>query len=76
VISSDNVTRPKPDPDGVLLAGESPGDVQAGRAANARTSAVLWAAYRPGRLREIGADFICETVDDLRAAIDRLDADR
>jgi pyrophosphatase PpaX len=88
-LSSDDVSRPKPDPEGVhqaaealgvpveriLLAGDSPGDVRAGREAGARTAAVLWAAYRPERLRQTGADFICETVEDLKAAIDRLHAE-
>jgi HAD superfamily hydrolase (TIGR01509 family) len=88
LVSSDDVSRPKPDPEGVyrasealgvpvgqiLLAGDSPADVQAGREAGARTAAVLWAAFRPDRLRESGADFLCETVEDLEAAIDRLHA--
>ena len=58
----------------ILLAGDSPADVQAGRAAGARTAAVLWAAYKPERLREAGADFVCERVCDLVAAIETLHA--
>ncbi len=86
LVSSDDVSRPKPDPDGVfriseafgvpvdriLLAGDSPADVISGRAAGAKTAAVLWAAFRPARLRASGADFLCETVADLEVAIDRL----
>jgi HAD superfamily hydrolase (TIGR01509 family) len=86
LVSSDDVSRPKPDPEGVyrasealgvpagriLLAGDSPADVRAGRAAGARTAAVLWAAFRPERLRGAGADFLCERVEDLVAVIDRL----
>ncbi len=86
LVSSDDVARPKPDPEGVrnaaealgvpvdriLLAGDSPVDVQAGRAAGSRTAAVLWAAFRPDRLRHLGADFVCETVGDLVAAIETL----
>jgi HAD superfamily hydrolase (TIGR01509 family) len=88
LVSGSDVTRPKPDPEGVflasealgvlagniLLAGDSPADVQAGRRAGARTAAVLWAAFRPERLREAGADFVCERVEDLRAAIEALHA--
>jgi HAD superfamily hydrolase (TIGR01509 family) len=88
LISSDDVSRPKPDPEGVhqasqvlgvpvgrvLFAGDTPGDIQAGRAAGATTAAVLWAAYRPERLRETGADFICETVAELELVIDRLNS--
>ena len=86
LISSNDVARPKPDPEGVfqaadalgvpvdriLLAGDSAVDVQAGRAAGAKTAAVLWAAFRPDRLRQAGADFDCEAVSDLHAAIERL----
>jgi HAD superfamily hydrolase (TIGR01509 family) len=88
LVTSDDVTRPKPDPEGVvrasealgvaveniLLAGDSPADVEAGRGAGARTAAVLWAAFQPDRLRRAGADFTCEQVDDLRDAIVTLQA--
>jgi HAD superfamily hydrolase (TIGR01509 family) len=88
LVSADDVTRPKPDPEGVrlasealrvptdriLMAGDSPADVTAGRAAGAKTASVLWAAFRPERLRKAGADFLCERVEDLKAAIDKLHA--
>jgi HAD superfamily hydrolase (TIGR01509 family) len=88
LVSSDDVARPKPDPEGVrhasealgvppdriLMAGDSAADVTAGRAAGARTASVLWAAFRPERLRQAGADFLCERVEDLKAAIDTLQA--
>jgi HAD superfamily hydrolase (TIGR01509 family) len=86
LVSSDDVARPKPDPEGViqaaeklgvsvdriLLAGDSPADVKAGKAAGARTAAVLWVAFQPDRLRLAGADFTCERVADLHAAVDVL----
>jgi len=86
LVSSDDVTRPKPDPEGVyqaseklvvradriLFAGDSRADIQAGRAAGAKTAAVLWAAFQPERLRQAGADFVCERVADLHAVIDAL----
>jgi HAD superfamily hydrolase (TIGR01509 family) len=88
LVSSDDVAQPKPDPDGVhrasiqfnvpvpriLLVGDSPLDVQAGRAAGSLTAAALWAAFRPERLRQAGADFVCETVADLHAAVDALNS--
>lgn len=88
LVSGDDVTRPKPDPEGVfrasealgvpvgriLLAGDSPVDVGAGRAAGSKTAAVLWAAYHPARLREAGADFVCERAADLLAAVRQLHA--
>jgi HAD superfamily hydrolase (TIGR01509 family) len=84
LVSSDDVERPKPDPEGVfnvskalgvpvdriLLAGDSPADVRAGRSAGCSTAAVLWAAFRPDGRREAGADFTCKRVEDLMAAID------
>ena len=89
LVSSDDVVQPKPDPEGVfqaagklgvpvgriLMAGDSPADVRAGKAAGARTAAVLWVAFRPDRLRRAGADFTCEQVADLRAAVDTLHAE-
>jgi phosphoglycolate phosphatase-like HAD superfamily hydrolase len=59
----------------ILLAGDSPADVRAGKAAGARTAAVLWVAFKPDRLRRAGADFTCERVADLRAAVDSLHAE-
>ena len=89
IVSGDDVEKPKPDPEGVfrsaealgvepariLLAGDSPVDVKAGRGAGARTAAVLWAAFLPERLRAASPDFLCERVVDLRAAIDALQAE-
>lgn len=83
LVTSDDVTRPKPDPEGVflasraldvrveriLLAGDSPADVRAGQGAGARTAVVLWAAFQPERLRAAGADFVCERVEDLASVI-------
>jgi pyrophosphatase PpaX len=58
----------------ILLAGDSPADVRAGRDAGARTAAVLWAAYQPERLRAAGADFVCERVEDLVSAVQALNS--
>lgn len=88
LVSGDDVARPKPNPEGIfnaskalgvptdriLMAGDSPTDMMAGREAGSRTAAVLWAAFQPERLRISGADFICERVDDLVSAIAALDA--
>ena len=88
LVSGTDVTRAKPDPEGVLRAaaamgvpvdrilmvGDSPADVQAGRAAGARTAAVLWLAFWPDRLRNADADFTCERVEDLLAAVRELQA--
>jgi HAD superfamily hydrolase (TIGR01509 family) len=89
LVSGDDVVKPKPDAEGVhvasralgvpvpriLLAGDSPADVRAGRDAGCRVAAVLWAAFQPDRLRHAGADFVCDRVADLVAAIAQLDAE-
>lgn len=86
VISGDDVERPKPDPDGlrraaasmgvepsaVLMAGDSPADVRAGRGAGARTCAVTWAAFLPERLEAERPDHTCRRVEELIALIDAL----
>jgi phosphoglycolate phosphatase-like HAD superfamily hydrolase len=86
LVSSDDVSCPKPDPEGILrasaalgvpagrilMAGDSPADVEAGRGAGARTAVVLWSAFRPERLRHAGADFVCDQVEDLKTAVDAL----
>ncbi len=88
LVSGTDVIRAKPDPEGIflaakglevpvdriLMAGDSPVDIEAGRSAGSRTAAVLWAAFRPDRLRASNPDFVCETADDLRAAVDSLHA--
>ena len=89
LVTSDDVTRPKPDAEGIflaakelgvpvdriLMAGDSPADVTAGRAAGAKTAVVLWAAFQPERLRTLGADFVCARVEDLLKAVRALDAE-
>jgi HAD superfamily hydrolase (TIGR01509 family) len=86
LVSGNDVTRAKPDPEGIfqaaeilrvpveriLMAGDSAADVIAGRAAGTSTAAVTWAAFRPEELRAAGADFVCDRVEDLWAAIESL----
>ncbi len=62
IVTPDEVTHPKPDPEPVLLAlqelgspppertlfvGDSPHDIEAGRAAGVRTAAALWGPFAP-----------------------------
>lgn len=88
LVSNDDVARTKPDPEGIfqaarvfgipadriLMAGDMPADVIAGRAAGAATAAVFWAAFRPDALKASAPDFVCERVDDLLRAVETLDA--
>ena len=80
VVTSDDVARPKPDPEPVRVAlarlgaqpdaaafvGDSPFDVAAGKAAGVFTLGVSWGGIHPdGRLREAGADVIVHTPAEL-----------
>lgn len=81
LVSADDVSRGKPDPQGVFLAcerlgvravdvvvvGDSPADVAAGRAAGARTVAVTYGLHPPEDLRAAAPDHIVAGVTQLRA---------
>jgi 2-phosphoglycolate phosphatase len=76
LITSDEVKRPKPDPEGVLLAaaalgtpagslifvGDTPADVLAGRAAGTRTVAALWGAYDRAATLAAGPDWAFDSI--------------
>jgi HAD superfamily hydrolase (TIGR01509 family) len=71
----DDVARPKPEPEGVLRAleglgadpratlviGDSPADIEMGRAAGTRTAAALWGGSRRERLLGAGPDHSFES---------------
>ncbi|MFO0956814.1 MAG: HAD-IA family hydrolase [Isosphaeraceae bacterium] len=90
LVSNDELSKGKPDPEGIRLAsskmgiptsrllmvGDMPADVEAGRAAGAATAAATWAAFRPELLRQAGADFVCDSVEELLAVIDRWSTNR
>jgi pyrophosphatase PpaX len=79
LIASDSTTRHKPLPDPVLLAleklgatpdesmfvGDSPYDIEAGRAAGVHAVGVAWGAFTPESLREAGAEVILQRPADL-----------
>ncbi len=79
-VTADDVERPKPDPEPVLLAlerlgsepaeaafvGDSPFDVGAGKAAGVFTVAVCWGRlHTEERLRDAGADVVVHRPDEL-----------
>lgn len=86
LLGGDQVSRPKPDPEGltrlaavfavpvqeVLFVGDSPGDILAGRAAEALTAAALWAAFRPEATVAAEPTWVCQTVSDLHHLIEVL----
>lgn len=86
LVTGDDVARPKPHGEGIhrasarlgipipriLMAGDSPADVNAARMAGAPCAAVVWAAFQPERLRALQPDWVCETVDDLIRVIETL----
>lgn len=80
VISADDVTNGKPDPEPVtaaltalgspaagtvLFVGDSPFDVMAGRAAGVLTGAALWGAFPRDELGAAAPDYLLERVDDV-----------
>jgi pyrophosphatase PpaX len=83
VVTADQVSKGKPDPEPVLLAldrlgiadgadrvlfvGDSPHDVKAGRAAGTRTAAVLWGAFSEAALRAESPDFEVRSPEELLA---------
>jgi HAD superfamily hydrolase (TIGR01509 family) len=83
VITGDDVRQPKPSPEGILRAldelalkpagalwvGDSPLDIQAGRAARVRTVAALWGARDVRAMERAKPRFLCRTPEELRAVI-------
>lgn len=79
LIGADDCERHKPDPDPVVLGarrlgvdpqncfyvGDSPFDMQAGRAAGMRTAAVLWGMFDEETLRAESPDAVCTRFDEL-----------
>lgn len=79
IVSADDVCRPKPDPEGVLLAlkrlgarpeealfiGDTVHDMRAGRAAGVRRCAVTWGAAPRALLQAEEPDLLCDSPDDL-----------
>jgi phosphoglycolate phosphatase len=50
-----------------VVIGDTVYDIHMGRAAGTRTVGVNWGYHRVAELREAGADYIAESMDDLRA---------
>jgi pyrophosphatase PpaX len=83
VVAADDVARGKPDPEPVLRAldvldlaphrervlvvGDSPFDLRAGRAAGTRTAGVSWGAFPRSALEVERPDYLFESLDELLA---------
>jgi pyrophosphatase PpaX len=86
VVGCDSCTRHKPHPepveralallrsapDDAIFVGDSPHDVESGRAAGVRTIGVTWGAASRDELARAGADLVIDDVDQLRAAVRRM----
>lgn len=84
LIAGDEVSRAKPDPEGVravarqlrlppqalLVVGDMPADILAGKAAGARTAAALWGTFNPEATRAAGPDWTLHRVEQLRTILD------
>jgi HAD superfamily hydrolase (TIGR01509 family) len=80
LVTGDDVHKPKPDPEGVLLAmrqlgveadqlivvGDHAADVLAGNAVGARTAAALWGSFDANATRQAGPTWALERVEELR----------
>lgn len=79
IIGADDVVKPKPDPEPVLLAlermgasaataifvGDSHHDIYSGRAAGVLTAGVTWGPFDRGHLEFAAPDFYCDTPEEL-----------
>lgn len=84
IVTPDDVSRGKPDPEPVLFAlerlgartparvlfvGDAPADILAGKAAGVKTAAVLWGPFEAAALAPLRPDYFIETIDELGALI-------
>ena len=85
VVGCDTCTNHKPHPepveralallgapaDGALFVGDSPHDVESGRAAGVGTVGVAWGAFSRAELERAGADVVIDRVEELRGVVSR-----
>ena len=90
IVTADDVTNPKPDPEGICLAlrlldaapevalfiGDTVHDMRAGRAAGVRRCAVTWGAAPRDRLLAEDPDLICTDPTDLMSLLDLAPSNR
>ena len=62
-------------PENALFVGDSPHDVESGRAARVMTVGVAWGAFSADELERAGADVVIDRVEDLRSVVARFPAD-
>jgi len=81
IVSGNDVTKHKPDPEGilkvirtfdlqpqeVLMVGDSLGDIKASRGAGVKMAAALWDSYDSERVRMAGAGYVFHEVSELLA---------
>lgn len=60
--------------DDAIFVGDSPHDVESGRAARVMTVGVAWGAFSPAELQRAGADVVIERVEELRGVVARFPA--
>ena len=60
--------------DNAIFVGDSPHDVESGRAAGVMTVGVAWGAFSPAELQRAGADVVIERVEELRGVVARFPA--
>lgn len=60
--------------DDAIFVGDSPHDVESGRAARVMTVGVTWGAFAPDEMRRSGADVVIDRVEELREVVARFPA--
>ena len=60
--------------DNALFVGDSPHDVESGRAAGVMTVGVAWGAFSADELKASGADVVIDRVEELRSVVARFPA--
>jgi pyrophosphatase PpaX len=88
VVGCDSCTRHKPHPEpveralallraeprGAIFVGDSPHDVEAGRAAGVYTVGVSWGAFTRDEMLQSGADLVIDEIEQLPQAVERFAA--
>ncbi|MGV3489307.1 MAG: pyrophosphatase PpaX [Tuberibacillus sp.] len=86
IVTIDDVEKPKPDPEPLLLAlkkleakpeeavmvGDSPSDVEAGHRAGTKTVAVSWAIKGVGAFDDVHPDFIIDDMSEMLGVVEQL----
>ncbi len=83
IVGFDDVKKPKPDPEGVMViqgrfggkavfVGDSPIDIMTAKNAGIKSIGVTWALTKAKTLRQAGADYLAESMKDLEKIMEEM----